>query len=108
MLFRTWESVNSYMYDDRMLHFLSDLAEMHVDPSISDPCKVAQLPDDERVEGEGRPKWSEAETKMKNATNWSGLYKDVGIFSEHEWQFFMCKCLASMGVSGYPYLTNPS
>ncbi|KAG6902315.1 hypothetical protein C0995_001694 [Termitomyces sp. Mi166 len=96
MLFRMWESVNSYMYDDRMLHFLSKLAEMHVDPSISDPHKIAELPDDERVEGEGRPNWSQAETK--NSTNWPGLYKDVGIFSEHEWQFFMCKCLASMEI----------
>ncbi|KNZ79712.1 Proteasome activator complex subunit 4 [Termitomyces sp. J132] len=96
MLFRIWESVNSYMYDDRMLHFLSELAEMHVDPSISDPHKVARLPDDERVEGESRPKWSEAETKVSE--NWPGLYKDVGIFSENEWQFFMCKCLASMEI----------
>lgn len=99
MLFRMWESVNSYMYDDRMLHFLSKLAEMHVDPSISDPHKIAELPDDERVEGEGRPTWSQTDTR--NSIKWQGLYKDVGIFSEHEWQFFMCKCLASMGVSGH-------
>ncbi|KAG6897919.1 hypothetical protein C0992_009071 [Termitomyces sp. T32_za158] len=96
MLFRMWESVNSYMYDDRMLHFLSKLAEMHVDPSISDPHKIAELPDDERVEGEGRPNWSQAEPR--NSIKWEGLYKDVGIFSEHEWQFFMCKCLASMEI----------
>ncbi|KAG6910596.1 hypothetical protein DXG01_009547 [Tephrocybe rancida] len=75
---------------------LQTLAEMHVDPSISDPRKIAELPDDERVEGEGRPHWSQEDSK--NETRWLGLYKDVGIFSEHEWHLFMCKCLASMAI----------
>ncbi|KAG6837040.1 hypothetical protein H0H93_015903 [Arthromyces matolae] len=100
MLFRIWESVNSYMYDERMLHFLSKLSEMHVDPSISDPNKIAELSDDERVEGEGRPRWSP--DKTKTSADWSGLFKDVGIFTEYEWQFLMCKCLASMGASEIP------
>ncbi|KAG5648199.1 hypothetical protein DXG03_006154 [Asterophora parasitica] len=96
MLFRMWESINSYMYDERMLHFLSRLAEMHVDPAISDPRKIAELPDDERVEGEDRPRWAQEE--VKDEAIWTGLYKDVGIFSEHEWHLFMCKCLASMEI----------
>ncbi|KAL4243081.1 BLM10 family protein [Abortiporus biennis] len=96
MLFRIWESVNSYMYDDRMLQFLSDLAEMHVDPTLSDPAKINQIPDDCRSEGEGRPEWSknDLETKWK----WSGLQQEVGVFSEREWNFIMCKCLASMDI----------
>ncbi|EGN99641.1 hypothetical protein SERLA73DRAFT_159863 [Serpula lacrymans var. lacrymans S7.3] len=96
MLSRLWESINSYMYDDRMLHFLSRLAEMHVDPDISDPAKFETIPDDERSEGEGRPKWCRDDLKEDHA--WSGLYKDVGIFTEHEWHLIMCKCLASMEI----------
>ena len=78
-----------------MLQFLSRLAEMHVDPTISDPAHLCEIPDDERSEDEGRPKWK-WDNDLAGQT-WSGLYKDVGIFTEHEWHYIMCKCLASMG-----------
>ncbi|KAI0639143.1 hypothetical protein C8Q77DRAFT_1152142 [Trametes polyzona] len=96
MLFRVWESVNSYMYDDRMLQFLSRLAEMHVDPTVSDPQRIEDIPDDARSEGEGRPNWpkDDLETKWR----WSGLFSDIGIFSESEWNFIMAKCMASMEI----------
>jgi hypothetical protein len=57
MLFRLWESVNSYIFDERLLHFLAQLAEMHVDPAISDPKYIDEIPDDARSENEGRPNW---------------------------------------------------
>ena len=95
MLFRVWEAVNSYMYDERMLEFLSKLAEMHVDPEISDPLKIAEIPDDELSEGESREKW--AFGNVPEDGPWRGIYKDVGIFTEHEWHLLMCKCLQSMG-----------
>jgi proteasome activator subunit 4 len=99
MLFRMWESINSYMYDERMLDFLSRLAEMHVAPEISDPRKIAEIPDDERSEGEGRPTWSgDGFNDLPDSVTWPGIYKDVGIFTEHEWHLVMCKCLASMGM----------
>ncbi|RPD81724.1 hypothetical protein L226DRAFT_527984 [Lentinus tigrinus ALCF2SS1-7] len=96
MLFRLWESVNSYMFDDRMLQFLARLAEMHVDPTVSDPERIHSIPDDARSEGEERPNWSkeDLETKWK----WSGLFSDVGIFSEADWNFIMAKCMASMEI----------
>lgn len=85
MLFRLWESINSYAYDDRMLQFLSRIAEIHVDPSISDPKNVQDIPDDAKSEGEGRPNWSQDD--IKENKYWPGLFKDgngVGIFSDHE------------------------
>lgn len=97
MLFRMWESVNSYLYDDHMLEFLSYLAEMHVDPSVSDPRRIETIPDDEISEGESRPRWSR--TEVPNDHVWTGIFKDVGVFTEDEWNMVMCKCLASMGVS---------
>lgn len=96
MLLRVWESVNSYKYDERMLHFLSKLSEMHNDPGVSDPRKLSQIPDDAISEGETRPHWSRNDSQRVES-QWPGLYKDVGIFSEHEWNLLMCKCLASMG-----------
>ncbi|THV06091.1 hypothetical protein K435DRAFT_44420 [Dendrothele bispora CBS 962.96] len=96
MLFRMWESFNSYIYDERFLDFLAKIAEMHVAPEVSDPRKIAQLPDDAKSEDEDRPAWSE-EIPGDDAV-WSGIYKDVGIFTEHEWHLLMCKCLASMQI----------
>ncbi|KAI0359128.1 hypothetical protein OH77DRAFT_1473765 [Trametes cingulata] len=96
MLFRVWESVNSYMFDDRMLQFLSRLAEMHVDPTVSDPQRIEEIPDDARSEGEGRPNWPKEDLETK--WRWSGLFSDVGIFSESEWNFIMAKCMASMEI----------
>jgi len=96
-LFRIWESINSYMYDERMLQFLSKLAEMHVAPEVSDPKLLTEIEDDEMSEGEERPKWPSANPQSQS--QWTGLYKDVGIFTEQEWNVLMCKCLASMGRS---------
>lgn len=95
MLFRLWESVNSYMFDERMLHFLAQLAEMHVDPSISDPKRSEEVPDDVRSENEGRPNWNKDD--LNSSGLWGGIFKDVGIFTDYDWHFVMCKCLASMG-----------
>ncbi|KAL0950828.1 hypothetical protein HGRIS_007590 [Hohenbuehelia grisea] len=96
MLFRLWESINSYMYDERMLHFLADLAELHLDPSVSDPQRISEIPDDARSEDEARPRWSHDD--MNGHTKWGGLYKEVGMFTEQEWNLIMCKCLASMEI----------
>lgn len=83
------------MYDERMLQFISKLAEMHTDAEISNPRRIETIPDDEISEDEGRPKWDLESSK--NHDPWQGLYKDVGIFTEHQWNFLMCKCLSSMG-----------
>ncbi|KAF8226105.1 hypothetical protein L208DRAFT_1425249 [Tricholoma matsutake] len=99
MLFRMWESINSYKYDERMLDFLSKLTEIHVVPEVSDPRKMAEIPDDERSEDEGRPSWSgDSFSDLPDSATWPGIYKDVGIFTEHEWHLVMCKCLASMEI----------
>ncbi|KAF8971515.1 hypothetical protein BDZ97DRAFT_1913988 [Flammula alnicola] len=109
MLLRVWESINSYMYDERMLHFISKLTEMHVNPEVSSPKKISEIPDDERSEGEGRPNWHTNGSPAHGI--WQGLFKDVGIFTEHEWNFLMCKCLASMEIplaDGGSLTTGPS
>ncbi|KAK2462050.1 hypothetical protein APHAL10511_006513 [Amanita phalloides] len=96
MLFRVWEGMNSYMFDERMLDFLAKLAEMHIDPEVSDPRKIAETPDDERSEGESREKWAYGDVQEDG--DWGGIYRDVGIFTEHEWHLLLCKCLQSMEI----------
>ncbi|KAF4606976.1 hypothetical protein EYR38_001031 [Pleurotus pulmonarius] len=111
MLSRLWESVNSYKYDNRMLQFLSTLAELHVDPSVSDPRRISEIPDDARSKGEGRPKWAHSGEEPSKEAHWPGIYKDVGIFSEYEWSLLMCKCLSSMELplaDGGSLTTGPS
>lgn len=92
MMFRLWEAVNSYAFDERMLSFFSKLTEMHVDPTVSDPKRIEAIPED----------WGEAPRvrwpRHESSEGWGGLYKDVGIFTENEWNFIMCKCLASMEI----------
>lgn len=67
---------------------------MAVDPEVSNPQRIKEIPDDEKSEGEERPDWSD---DRPDHAIWQGLFKDVGIFTDHEWHFLMCKCLASMG-----------
>ncbi|KZW02065.1 hypothetical protein EXIGLDRAFT_736784 [Exidia glandulosa HHB12029] len=96
MLFRLWESINSYTYDERMLAFLSQLAEMHVDPTVSDPRAVKDIPDDAIGEEESRVHFDQSD--LKSSYLWTGVTKEVGIFTEDEWKLIMCKCLASMEI----------
>ena len=84
------------MYDERMLQFLARLAEMHVDPTASDPRKIRDLPDDAISADESRPQWPNEDLQF-SGSYWGGLHKDVGIFTEYDWSFIMTKCLASMG-----------
>ena len=80
MLLRLWEGINSYMYDERMLAFLSQLSEMHVDPTKSDPRLVDEIPDDAVGAGEARVHFDKAD--LKSNYLWTGITKDVGIFTD--------------------------
>lgn len=76
---------------------MSQLAELHVDPTVSDPKRVDGIPDDARSTGEGRPRWDRDDLNTNG--EWSGLWKDVGIFTNAQWDTIMVKCLTSMGQS---------
>ncbi|KAF7319927.1 Membrane protein [Mycena kentingensis (nom. inval.)] len=109
MMFRLWESVNSYQFDERMLEFLANVAELHVAADVSDPRHIAELPDDAKSEGETRPQW--ASDDLANGAHWPGIYKDVGIFTEHDWGLLMFKCINSMEIplaDGGSLSTGPS
>lgn len=85
------------MFDERMLSFFADLAVMHIDPTKSDPALLKEIPDDAE-EGEG-VRWDKSDLREAEGGEWSGIWKDVGMFTDDEWSFIMCKCLASMGSS---------
>ena len=77
------------------MYFLAQLAEMHVDPTVSDPKRIQEIPDDARDPNEPQARWNKDDIPPYEA--WKGINKEVGIFSEEEWNTIMCKCLASMG-----------
>lgn len=93
-LFVLWRSINSYMYDSRMIPFLSKLCIMHVDPTVSDPAKLSEIPDDARGEKQDMP-WDKS--SVHTPSPWPGLWSDIGIFTEDQWQMLMCKLLLTMG-----------
>lgn len=67
-LFSIWEAFNSNIVDDRMIEFMSDLSEEHVQGMAG------------RL-GESGAHWL-----------------DVGIYNENQWAFLMGKCLGSMNL----------
>ncbi|GJJ09449.1 hypothetical protein Clacol_003672 [Clathrus columnatus] len=73
------------------------IAEMHVDPTLSDPAIISTIPDDARSDGENRPKWNNDDLKACGV--WRGLFKDIGIFTNSQWAIIMSKCLISMVTS---------
>jgi proteasome activator subunit 4 len=94
-LFRLWEPVNSAMYTSRMIAFLAKLAELHVDPSVSDPARIQSISDDARRTGDSKVQWDRSD--MQISVPWTGIWKDVGIFTDDQWSKLMCYTLSSMG-----------
>lgn len=121
------------MFDDRHFALLAQLAELHMDPTVSDPAALVKISDDARFDEHGLPEqqprtmWASSASTDRSAEggnyakvyaskvglngskkespgdrgslSWKGLFKDVGIFSQEEWDLIMCKCLASMGMA---------
>jgi len=75
---------------------MGQLAEMHLDPTVSDPKRIEEIPDDAISEGETRPRWEESDLSH-DSSYWDGVWKDVGIFTDRHWALLMSKCLSSMG-----------
>ncbi|EIW86450.1 hypothetical protein CONPUDRAFT_78796 [Coniophora puteana RWD-64-598 SS2] len=69
IMFGTWESLNSFVLDDRLFEFMGVLSEGHV---------------------AGKAGYSDSEAGAE--------WKDVGIWTEHQWAMLMSKALSSMHV----------
>jgi hypothetical protein len=91
-VFTLWQSFNSTIYDDQWLDLLARLAERHVDPNLSHPRLVEALKDAAEQHGG----LLDADVPL---TDWAGIRKDVGIFTDEEFSFIMSKCLRVMGTS---------
>ncbi|KAK4046499.1 Proteasome activator BLM10 [Microbotryomycetes sp. JL201] len=115
-VFKLWEGgFNSEMWDEQWLDFVDRLSRLHLDPVRSDPDIVDELRQIAKERGdyvEERIKVENMlETKVeppqpsdyllggaKATTQWNGIRKDVGIFTENQFAFIMTKCLRSLGV----------
>jgi hypothetical protein len=81
-LFKLWEAFNSSVIDDRLLELAGDLSEEHVSGTSGSAGEV-------------------------DGAHW----KDVGLWTESQWNFLVGKGLGSMSKSDYlirsfTYLTN--
>lgn len=103
-VFRLWEAFNSGIWDEQWLDLMERLSVKHLDPTASDPRIVEELREMARKEGEmvegarvedmGR----EGDMDVEEEGEWSGIRKNVGIFTETQWGFIMTKCLRAMGA----------
>jgi proteasome activator subunit 4 len=107
--FRLWESFNSSIWDEQWLDMTKRLAVRHLDPAASDPDIVeelrvrareaGELVEGVRVEDMANDDVGAMDVDAEATTEWRGIRKDVGIFTETQWAFIMTKCLRAMGSS---------
>lgn len=93
-VFALWPSFQSSYWDTQWLELVTNLAEKHLDPSISDPRVVDDLRRRASDDSDGQMDTDEE----ARASRWPGIRKDVGIFRASEWSFLMTKCIRSMGA----------
>ncbi|KAM0792923.1 hypothetical protein ACM66B_002682 [Microbotryomycetes sp. NB124-2] len=116
-VFKLWEGgFNSEIWDEQWLDFVDRLARLHLDPLRSDPDIVDELRQIAKEKGEYVEERIKVESMLdaktepppapadyllagsKTATQWNGIRKDVGIFTDDQFAFIMTKCLRALGV----------
>ncbi|GJN88228.1 hypothetical protein Rhopal_001193-T1 [Rhodotorula paludigena] len=126
-VFKLWEAFSSDIYDEQWLDFVERLSLLHMDPRMSHPDIVDELRQMVKDAGDYIPEKSRVEDLLEEhaylhrktgipayifgmedglttpggspaVPKWRGIRKDVGIFTEQQFEFIMTKCLRSMGV----------
>lgn len=106
-IFKLWESFQSEIWDSQWLDFVDRLSVRHLDPNQSDPDLVeeirimaaTQYSSPDVVDVNSTMMNDSEDVRMEDGTTraWTGIRKNVGIFTEEQWGFIMTKCLRSMG-----------
>lgn len=101
------------------MYSVSALTVLHLNPKISDPQRMAKiphypltLPTDAKKQDEIHPSQTfredamdvdKAETEQQaggvedNSAKWEGIWSDIGILSEKQFQTIVTKCIATLG-----------
>nr|XP_019049698.1 proteasome activator subunit 4 [Kwoniella bestiolae CBS 10118]OCF28628.1 proteasome activator subunit 4 [Kwoniella bestiolae CBS 10118] len=104
VIFRLWHGLNSGLWDDQASDLMGQLAIAHIDPGKSDPSVIKRIPKDTHNTPEEQANNPSVRRSLlppeENLAdpNWGGVRKDVGIFSDQEFEFLMSKCLRSLNV----------
>lgn len=95
--FSLWESFNSALWDANWLDFTARLSEIHLDAKQSHPDRVELL---RGFEKSWPVKDEDMLAKMVEikASDWSGIRKDVGIYTTLQWNAMMAKILKIMKI----------
>lgn len=95
--FSLWQSFNSSIWSTSWLDAMSQLAELHLDPTLSSPQRVAHY----KAKAEADPDTVSAmpaAEDLQHDPSWPGLRRDYGIFDEQQWQWMTSICIRTMDV----------
>ncbi|GAA5836406.1 hypothetical protein JCM11251_007072, partial [Rhodosporidiobolus azoricus] len=126
-IFKLWEAFQSDIYDEQWLDFVERLALKHVNPRESHPDIIDELRQMVKDKGEYVAEKTRLEDLIEEhqymhrkggipghvfgmqdglttpggspaLPKWRGIRKDIGIFTEQQFEFIMTKCLRAMSV----------
>ncbi|POV98029.1 hypothetical protein PSTT_14696, partial [Puccinia striiformis] len=87
-IFRLWNTFQSQSWDSQWLDLLARLSHKHLDPNASDPRL-------EHILKNITPGQDFDEQAHKA---WSGIHRDVGIYTQRQWSFIMTQCIRYFSV----------
>lgn len=93
--FSLWQSFNSTVWTSNWLDLMSQLAELHLDPTVSGPQRRSHY---QRKAEQGATAPAEAAEDLNLDPTWPGLMRDFGLFDEQQWQWMTSECLRTMDV----------
>jgi proteasome activator subunit 4 len=96
-IFRLWNTFQSQSWDSQWLDLLARLSHKHLDPNASDPRLehiLKNMKPGDNFDTHAR----EALSTFEGPENWSGIHRDVGIYTERQWSFIMTQCVRYFSV----------
>ncbi|POW12958.1 hypothetical protein PSHT_07915 [Puccinia striiformis] len=96
-IFRLWNTFQSQSWDSQWLDLLARLSHKHLDPNASDPRLEHILKN--ITPGQDFDEQSRQSLATFEGTQaWSGIHRDVGIYTQRQWSFIMTQCIRYFSV----------
>ncbi|OAV88857.1 hypothetical protein PTTG_08821 [Puccinia triticina 1-1 BBBD Race 1] len=96
-IFRLWNTFQSQSWDSQWLDLLARLSLKHLDPNASDP-RLEQILKNLKPGDKFDDIALETISSFEGQEAWSGIHRDVGIYTERQWSFIMTQCIRYFSV----------
>ncbi|KAA1108304.1 hypothetical protein PGT21_007552 [Puccinia graminis f. sp. tritici] len=96
-IFRLWNTFQSQSWDSQWLDLLARLSQKHLDPNASDP-RLEHILKNLNPGDKFDDKAIETLSTFEGQEAWSGIHRDVGIYTERQWSFIMTQCVRYFSV----------